>query len=135
MPLTAKFSKDFYDRFGHKATDELVDFLNQFDATYRAGLQELNEQNSARLEAHLDRRTAELQARIDLLTGRLELLSGKVDAMVTQDHLGSALGQMRELISTSRADTMTAIATARADMIKWMFVFMVTGVLAVLGLG
>ena len=128
MPLTAKFSEGFYRQFGHENVDELVDFLNQFDTTYRSSLRELNEQNAARFEARLDQRTAELQARIDLL-------AGKVDAKASQDRLDSAVAQMRELISTSRADMMTAIATARADMIKWMFVFMVTGVIAVLGLG
>ncbi len=51
MPVTAKLSKAFYQELGHEVTDELVDYLNDVDAAYRADLQDLNELNFARFDA------------------------------------------------------------------------------------
>ncbi len=71
MPVAAKFSKEFYDRFGHELTDELVSYLNQIDSDYRSELRELNELNFARFDAKLEQRIAELRAevRIEFHTG------------------------------------------------------------------
>jgi hypothetical protein len=64
VPVTAKLSKRFYDRFGDEITNELVDWFNQVDATYKAELRELNELNWKRYEAKLDQRTGELRAEL-----------------------------------------------------------------------
>lgn len=61
MPVTAKLSRKFYERFGDDLTNELVDWLNQVDATYRIELRELNEQNFARFETRMDARLARLE--------------------------------------------------------------------------
>lgn len=66
MPVTARLSKAFYDRFGDDIVDELVEWLNQVDATYRSDLRELNELNFARFDAKLEQRLASLDAKIDL---------------------------------------------------------------------
>jgi hypothetical protein len=60
--LTVKFSEQFYRKLGHEAVDELVNWFNQADATYRGDLRELNELNFARFEAKLEQRLAELRA-------------------------------------------------------------------------
>ncbi len=65
MPVTAKLSKRFYDVLGEDVANELVDWFNAVDLTYRADLRELNELNFARFDAKLEQRLAEL--RIDLL--------------------------------------------------------------------
>src|SRR5256885_10630456 len=72
VPVTAKLSKKFYDRFGDEIANELVDWFNQVDATYRSNLFELNEVNFARFEAKLEQRLAELEARVDQKMTRLE---------------------------------------------------------------
>jgi hypothetical protein len=76
MPVTAKLSKLFYDRLGEQIANELVDWFNQVDATYRAELRELNELNFARFDAKLEQRLAELNAkwgvRWDKLDAKLE---------------------------------------------------------------
>ena len=61
MPVTAKLSRKFYERFGDDLTNELVDWLNQVDATYRIELRELHEQNFARFETRMDARLARLE--------------------------------------------------------------------------
>jgi len=45
-------------------TNELVDWFNAVDATYRADLRELNELNFARFDAKLGQRLAELESRL-----------------------------------------------------------------------
>jgi hypothetical protein len=61
MPVTAKLSKQFYDRLGEAVTNELVDWFNQVDAVYRSDLREMNEMNFARFDAKLEQRIAELR--------------------------------------------------------------------------
>lgn len=56
MPVTARLSKAFYDRFGEEVVAELVEWLNMVDATYRSDLREFNELNFARFDAKLEQR-------------------------------------------------------------------------------
>ena len=65
MPVTARLSKAFYDRFGETVTNELVDWFNAVDATYRSDLREVNELNFARFDAKLEQRFAEAEARLE----------------------------------------------------------------------
>ena len=62
MPVTAKLSRKFYDKLGDDVANELVEWFNAVDATYRGDLRELNELNYARFEAKLEQRIAELRA-------------------------------------------------------------------------
>ena len=64
MPVTARLSREFYDRFGDKLVDELVGLLNDVDATFKAELRELNERNLALFDARLERRLADLKAEL-----------------------------------------------------------------------
>ena len=63
MPVTARLSKRFYDVFGEEIANELVDWFNAVDDTYRADLRELNELNFSRFDAKLEQRLAESDAR------------------------------------------------------------------------
>jgi hypothetical protein len=71
VPVTAKLSRKFYERFWDDLTNELVEWFNQVDATYRSELRETNELNWARFEAKLEQRIAEVRA--DLHTGLANL--------------------------------------------------------------
>ena len=62
MPVTAVLSKKFYEKFGEDVTNELVNWLNAVDATYRADLRELNELNFARFDAKLEQRLAQVKS-------------------------------------------------------------------------
>jgi len=64
MPVTAKLSRGFYEKLGDELANELVEWFNQVDATYRTDLRELNELNFARFDAKLEQRVAELRAEI-----------------------------------------------------------------------
>ena len=60
--MTARLSRKFYEKFGDDITNELVEWFNAVDATYRAELREINELNFARFDAKVDQRIAELRA-------------------------------------------------------------------------
>src|SRR4051794_31391546 len=71
VPVTAKLSRKFYERFGDDIANELVDWFNMVDATYRWELRDLNELNYARFDAKLEQRVVELDAKIDRLATEL----------------------------------------------------------------
>jgi len=62
MPVTVKLSRKFYETFGDEIANELVNWFNDVDATYRADLRELNELNFARFDAKLEQRFAQSEA-------------------------------------------------------------------------
>ena len=62
MPVTAKLSRKFYEKLGEDVTNELVEWFNSVDATYRSDLREVNEHNFVRFEAKLEQRLAELKS-------------------------------------------------------------------------
>ena len=72
MPVTAKLSRKFYETLGEDVTNELVDWFNSVDTTYRADLRELNELNFARFDAKLEQRVAQLEANWERRFAQLE---------------------------------------------------------------
>ena len=62
MPVTAKLSSKFYERFGDDIAGELVDWFNAVDLTYQNQLKEANEVNWVRFKDHLDSRLSDLRA-------------------------------------------------------------------------
>jgi hypothetical protein len=92
MPVTAKLSRKFYEKFGDELTNELVEWFNQVDAAYRGELREQNELNFARFDAKLEQRLAELRA--DLRTGLASLEGGLLA------RIGMAEGRLARLTLT-----------------------------------
>ena len=80
MPVTARFSRKFYEQLGDDIVTELVDWLNSVDATYRSDLRDLNDANFARFEAKLDQRVSALDVRFSVLEGRMSTLEARMDA-------------------------------------------------------
>ncbi len=64
IPVTAKFSVEFYAKLRHRVVDELVDWFNQVDRDYRSEFRELFEVHFARFDAKLEQRIAELRAQL-----------------------------------------------------------------------
>ena len=76
MPVTARLSRKFYEKFGEELTNELVDWFNSVDATYQADLREVNELIFARFDAKLEQRIAQLSAelRVQIQKTRADLI-------------------------------------------------------------
>jgi hypothetical protein len=111
MPVTAKLSRRFYDVLGEDVANEMVDWFNSVDSTYRADLRELNELNYARFEAKLETRVTELRAEFRLIAAEL-----------------------RQEITQCRLDLRTEIQHVRTDLIRWMFGFWATTLVTIAGL-
>ena len=61
VPVTAKLSRKFYERFGDDITAELVDWFNAVDLTYQSQLKEINELNWERFKATLQAESATIR--------------------------------------------------------------------------
>ncbi len=80
MPV-AKLSREFYDRFGDKVTDELVNCLNSIEASYRAEIKDLFAAHFGRFEEKLEHRLAATTAELgqEIAGLRVEMHSVKAD--------------------------------------------------------
>ena len=69
MPVTARLSRKFYEKFGDELTNELVEWFNQVDAAYRSEFRDLFDAHFGRLDAKLAQGLAELRAEFHTLSG------------------------------------------------------------------
>ena len=118
MPVTAKLSQKFYERFGEDVTNELVDWFNAVDAAYKTDLRELNELNFQRFDAKVEQRFAEFRAEVER---RFAEASAQVDRRLAE--LGDRIGGVEQKV----ADT-------RADLVRWMFGFWIATLVPLAGL-
>src|ERR1035437_91257 len=79
MPVTVRLSKSFYDRFGDDIANELVEWFNSVDATYRADLREINEMNFARFDANLGERLSKVDVRFAQVDARFAQIDARFD--------------------------------------------------------
>lgn len=110
-PVTAKLSKRFYDVLGEDIANELVDWFNAVDLTYRTDLRELNELNFARFDAKLEQRLAELRA-----------------------EFRTELHQVRTELQQLRTELHAGLQQVRTELLRWMFGFWVTTFIGLAGL-
>ncbi len=110
MPV-AKLSREFYDRFGDKLTDELVNCLNSIEASYRAEIKDLFAAHFGRFEEKLERSTAETAA-----------------------HFGRFEEKFEHRLAATKAELRVEIQSVKADLIKWTFVFWAPVAMALIGL-
>jgi hypothetical protein len=136
MPVTAKLSRRFYDRFGDEIANELVDWMNAVDAAYRSDLRETNELNFGRFMAWVGQQFAEQDARIERRfaeqDAKMEKRFAEQDARMEkrfaeQDgkmERGFAAADVRFAAIDGRfAAIDVRFAELRADLLKWMFIY------------
>ena len=151
MPVTAKLSKSFYDALGENVANELVDWFNQVDATYRADLRELNDLNFQRFDAKMgerfaefetkmERRFAGMEAKMDLRFADTET---KTDQRFTHTDAKMEIGfasvrdeLLERLVSQQQfADFRAEVSDKLGDFMKWTVVLWTTTILAVIATG
>jgi hypothetical protein len=147
MPVTAKLSKQFYDRFGDQIANELVDWFNKVDDTYRTELRELNELNFTRFDAKLEQRIAEQGATLRSeiaelgvsLSAEISGLDKSLRAEISglDKSLHSEMAGLEKSLRTEIAETKVAlhaaIADMRADLMRWLFGLWATQMVALTG--
>ena len=115
MPVTAKLSRKFYEKLGDDVANELVEWFNLVDATYRSDLRELNELNFARFDAKVEQRWAQLDAKLEQ---RLAQLDAKLEQRVAE----------------LRAEMRAGFAELEARLTKRLFAFWVAQAATTAGL-
>ena len=118
MPVAVRLSKNFYDRFGDEATNELVTLLNDVDLTYRSELRDAFAGNIAVFDAKLAQRLAEQDARIDVkfteMDAKFEMKFAAMDAKFEKRFAG---------IDVQLADLRGDLKGLQASLLRWMFGF------------
>ena len=109
MPITVKFSEQFYRKLGHEAVDELVNWFNAVDTSYRGDLRELNELNFARFDAKLEQRVAEVKAEL-------------------RQEVGSLRTELREGMASLRGEFRTQLEREGKSLVRWMVGLLITAI-------
>ena len=118
MPVTAKLSREFYERLGDSVANELVEMLNTVDQNYRTELRELNDLNFARFDAKVEQRFAESAAAMDK---RFTEFGASVDKRFAE----SAAAMDKRF-----ADVLNLIEQTQTRVLMWSFSFWVTTLIA-----
>jgi hypothetical protein len=126
MPVTARLSKLFYERLGEEIANELVNWFNQVDATYRTELKEFNELNFARFDAKLEQRVAELHAKLD---GKLDRVAGELNAKIDR-----VAGELDAKIDRRFSEVVALLERRLGDQTRWLFVAWASLLIPIIGL-
>lgn len=126
MAIVARFSKAFYERFGHEVVGELVTWLNEMELTSRQSLREFNELNFARFDAKLEQRLAELRSELRSEMHAIDVnLRAEIQAVDTN---------LRSELRSGLAELKTAFVEQGVVQTRWMVGMWLTVLLAVMGL-
>jgi hypothetical protein len=104
VPVTARLSGKFYERFGDD--NELVEWFNAVDSTYQGQLKEINDMNWARMEARFDAFDARMTAFEVRMEARMSAFESRMDARFEK---------------------------FRSEMLLWMFAFWTATVIPLIG--
>ena len=120
MPITAKLSRQFYEKLGDEVTNELVAWLNAVDDSYRAEFRDLFAANFGQVRAEMSALRTELRSEMGSL--RAELRS----------ELRSEIGSLRTDLASLEHRVGEQAAKQKAELLLWMFLFWIGTVGALL---
>lgn len=122
MPVTAKLSREFYEKFGDTVVDELINLLNTVDIDSKAALRELNEANFARFDANVKQRFAEENARIEQ---RFAEQSTRMEQRFAEQNtrIEQRFTEQQARMEQRFAEMDVKLASLKSELIKWMFLF------------
>ena len=116
MPVTANFSEQFYQTFGHAPVKELVDWCNQVDVSYRSEFRDLFGANFALIDAKFDQRIAEVRGDFARLEARME------------QRLADAKSELRLETAELRGEILAGLAGVESRLTMRMFLFWIATV-------
>lgn len=121
VPVTARLSKLFHERFGDEIADEVVNWFNALDSDSRSDLREINELNFARFDAKLEQRFAEQDARIDRRFAEIEM---KFDKRCSEIEMKFDMrcSEIEAKVDMRCSAIEARLAEAIKDQTRWMFV-------------
>jgi hypothetical protein len=115
LPVTARLSRKFYERFGDEIAGEFVDWFNAVDSTYQQQLRDINDLNWERFKAEMDSRFAQFGAQIDARFSQFD----------------SQLAHLESRLAEKFSDKLSDM---KGDLMKWMFIYWSGTMLSVGGL-
>jgi DNA anti-recombination protein RmuC len=151
MPVTAKLSREFYERLGDSVANELVEMLNTVDQNYRTELRELNDLNFARFDAKVEQRFAEFGATVDkrfaesaaAMDKRFAEFGATVDKRFAESaaatdkrfaefsaYVDRRFAEVRAEMDKRFAETQNLIERTQSRLLMWSFSFWVTTLIA-----
>jgi hypothetical protein len=104
MPITAKLSRRFYERFGDDVVNELVEWLNAVDQSYRQEFKDLFDANFGALRQELAAMERRVEDRLEAMEQRFE-------------------HRFELRLAQVRAELEASIARSESRLIAWSFVF------------
>ena len=144
MPVTAKLSREFYEKFGDKITDEFVNWFNQVDATYRTEFKDLFEAHFSRLEAKLEQRLAQFESkfeqRLAQIETKFEQRLAQVEAKLEQRlapfeaKFDAKLAELRAEVAVKIEQLSAGLDRRLAEQTRWLFGAWAVVFAAVIGL-
>jgi len=111
MPITARLSRKFYEKFGDDVAGELVDLLNTMDTSYRAEYREL-------LDARLAQFAAELRGEMGMLGAELR---AEMKTLATE---------LRADMNRLRDELTVRLKSQEVRIIRWMVGLWLSSMLA-----
>jgi hypothetical protein len=136
MPVTARLSKAFYDQLGEQVANELVDWFNQVDLTYRTELRELNDLNFARFDAKVGERLAELRSELEQWFRdelRAEIQGLRVELRAEMDGRFAKVDERFNRAEKRSEALADQIRDTKSSLVWWMFAFWIGTAAAVAG--
>ena len=133
MPVTAKLSQAFYDRLGHQVADEMVEWFNQVDLSYRHDLRELNELNFARFDAKMEQRLADFRAD---LSERMSQLATSLNERMSQleVRLGEQMAQLEVRLNERMSQLEVRFERRLGEQSRWLVGIWITVIGAAIAL-
>jgi hypothetical protein len=133
VPVTAKLSRQFYEKLGDDVANELVEWFNVVDATYRSDLRELNDLNFARFDAKLDQRSGELRAEMQAGFARIDAKLEQHAAELRAE-LHVRIAELKSEMQAGFARVDQRFAELETRLTKRLFAFWVTQAATTAGL-
>jgi hypothetical protein len=115
MTIAAKLSRKLYETFGHKAAEDMVDWMRQVE-NQRAELRELNDLSSARIDSRFGEFSAEVRAGFARVDEAMGTGFARIDARFAEFRAETHVGL---------AQLETKLERRFSDLMKWSFVFWV----------
>jgi urate oxidase len=117
VPVTARLSGKFYERFGDEIANELVEWFNAVDSTYQGQLKEINDLNWARMEARFDAFDSRMTAFEMRMEARMSAFETRIESRMD--------------VFESRMEAQ--FQKFRSEMLLWMFAFWTATVIPLIG--
>jgi hypothetical protein len=133
MSVTPRLSREFVERMGEPAADELLEVLTHMHGVNRTELQQLNEVNFVRFDARLEQRVGELRAYMD---GRFASLEAKLEQRIGElrAYVDGRFASLEAKLDQRTAELGEKVERGLKEQTRWMFVAWASLLIPIIGL-